>query len=389
VRPVQVLSGVASITYGSNSEYRMCVVMAADGGLRCWGSNVLGCLGIGSVSITLQQPPETCVMTGVTQAVVGRAFTCTLITGEVRCFGANSRGQLGDGTQNTRYIPPESPVAIPDNIHKLAAGENHACAIPVTPNSELQCWGAGDSGQLDTGALSDSLLPTSTRLLNVVEISLGSFHSCAITSNQQLHCWGTNGYAALGLGASYSGSNAVVSTPTSVPGQLNTLHVACSKYFTCSVSLTGDLQCWGSGTSYGQLGIGNADISWLPSSVVLSNVEAVFAGSETSTGGGTCALMLDGCVKCWGTSTFWGDGTTGIQQQYSPPVDCVAFPGGTQSSTPSSSTTMTASPLPAPSQDYVLQFDVGPYSALATTAKGDVYSWEKTMTTYLEREWRI
>ena len=94
----------------------------------------------------------------------GDAHTCVvggdaMGTPLVACFGANDRGQLGDGTTTTRATPagvvfggaaPVPPVVI-------AAGGAHTCAADGA--GRLWCWGRGDRGQLGTGGTDDRLAP--------------------------------------------------------------------------------------------------------------------------------------------------------------------------------------------------------------------------------------
>ena len=171
---------------------------------------------------------------------------------EVWCWGNNAWNNLGnqeftqsklnfekytiEGTDalmylNNNYSAEPQPVLIknpdkktdedPEYIHlsgitKVATGNTHGCAI--TLNKEVYCWGGNYNGQLGIGE--DGFMNTykepvgyaskvvtgkqnakSGYLSNVVDLSLGQNHSCALTADGDIYCWGDN--TALELGAAH------------------------------------------------------------------------------------------------------------------------------------------------------------------------------------------
>ena len=171
---------------------------------------------------------------------------------EVWCWGNNAWNNLGnqeftqsklnfekytiEGTDalmylNNNYSAEPQPVLIknpdkktdedPEYIHlsgitKVATGNVHGCAI--TLNREVYCWGGNYNGQLGIGE--DGFMNTykepvgyaskvvtgkqnakSGYLSNVVDLSLGQNHSCALTADGDIYCWGDN--TALELGAAH------------------------------------------------------------------------------------------------------------------------------------------------------------------------------------------
>lgn len=151
-----------------------CVI--EDGAVRCWGSNVHGELGLGRRGERTSAPGEAVPLPAPARAVAvggwipveatslveisygepSPAHTCALLeNGEVWCWGANDRGQLGDGTTDDRMAPARVPL---DWASSISAGGAHTCAIAGT---SIHCWGANDHGQLgvDPGALPFSASP--------------------------------------------------------------------------------------------------------------------------------------------------------------------------------------------------------------------------------------
>ncbi|NIR38333.1 MAG: RCC1 repeat-containing protein, partial [Actinobacteria bacterium] len=63
------------------------------------------------------------------------------------CWGANSVGQLGDGTTDASLEPVQVTSTLA--FARLAIGNNHGCGI--TSGGLVQCWGANGVGQLGDG----------------------------------------------------------------------------------------------------------------------------------------------------------------------------------------------------------------------------------------------
>ncbi len=76
--------------------------------------------------------------------------------GTVSCWGANGRGQIGDGTTTPRSIA----VAVMglSNVASIAAGNHHTCARLT--DDTVRCWGGHESGQIGDGTtMTDRLTP--------------------------------------------------------------------------------------------------------------------------------------------------------------------------------------------------------------------------------------
>ncbi|MGB4835765.1 MAG: hypothetical protein WBP28_06825, partial [Nostocoides sp.] len=79
--------------------------------------------------------------------------TCAL-AGVAYCWGANTFGRLGDGTDTSRTLPV-AVIGLPPGVAALSAGAEHACAL--TQGGALFCWGANSQGQLGDGTLAPRL----------------------------------------------------------------------------------------------------------------------------------------------------------------------------------------------------------------------------------------
>jgi len=75
---------------------------------------------------------------GASQVAGGYEYTCALMTDStVKCWGDNTYGQLGNGTNTSSTIPVD--VYGIDSATHIDAGYRHACA--VLEDGSAQCWG--------------------------------------------------------------------------------------------------------------------------------------------------------------------------------------------------------------------------------------------------------
>ena len=93
----------------------------------------------------------------VSKLALGASHSCALVTdGEVRCWGSNGNGQLGDGT-TTRSINTSVVVTTITNARSIAAGDSHSCAVLL--DGAAKCWGSNYFGHLGDGSTSSSSTP--------------------------------------------------------------------------------------------------------------------------------------------------------------------------------------------------------------------------------------
>lgn len=288
--PVDVQGLSANIVAVSAGAEFTCA-LNTTGTVQCWGRNDYGQLGDGTTSTS----PAPITVPGLSDVAVigtGAFHACALVTtGEVLCWGRNHRGQLGDGSTTPRPAP--TPVqGLPGAVVSIAVGNHQNCA--VLENGSLRCWGYNEYGQLGDGSTDNRNLAVEVQgLTNVTAVDTMYGHTCALTQAGAVHCWGLNGNGQLGIGS----ASGEYPTPQSIPSLAGgVIAITVGNYHSCAVSATGMARCWGQ-NDFGQLGDDStADRS--------SPVEVLgFPGSMTAVAAGanyTCGLDTVGGMACWG-----------------------------------------------------------------------------------------
>jgi alpha-tubulin suppressor-like RCC1 family protein len=255
-------------------------------------------------------------LTNVAQISTGSEITtCARLTsGGVRCWGSNDYGRLGTGSSDeylsipTTVLNPEGTGPLTDVV-QVSVGNRHACA--VLQNGEGRCWGANYSGQLGNGTDVSSTRPVAVLnstgtgpLTGIAQITAGSFEqTCARLTNGEARCWGFNYQGALGDGTTTDRSlPAVVSNPDGT-GPLTDVAQISTGYHSCARLSNGEARCWGPGGS-GQLGNGTDVSSTRPVAVLNSTGTGPLTGIAQITAGSyrTCA-RVGRQARCWGGGT--------------------------------------------------------------------------------------
>src|SRR5438067_6184953 len=275
-------------------------VVAIDGTVLCWGANERGQLGDGTAQRQVA-PARVAAELRFARVPAGTAQSCGVTrTGDVYCWGNDSGGQLGDATTVSRYAPVR--VAGAGVYRSVASGDSHTCGITV--EGSVHCWGWNARGQLGDVSTTPRTVPApiSAGAQRFVQVVLGGAYSCALASDGTAYCWGANDRGQLGVGD--IGDRHV---PTAVAGDLHFAALAAGSQHTCGVAVDGAVWCWGS-NARGQLGVGTRSGATTPQRVRLTaSATAVLAGGQT-----TCALTAAGEAYCWGAN---GSGQLGIGTQ--------------------------------------------------------------------------
>ncbi|HET9048182.1 MAG TPA: hypothetical protein VFN29_04370 [Chiayiivirga sp.] len=256
--------------------------------IRAVGLGLLMLAAAGISSADTLQP-----MTGVQQLAVGERHSCVVTEGGgVKCWGNNDDGQLGDGSTTSRDRPVQV-VGLDSDVIAVSVGYRHSCAL--MHDGSARCWGKNLLNNLGDGTATERHTPVVVlNLSNAIAIASGGDHNCALIAGGTLKCWGYNGYGELGLG---NGNFDNQSTATPVSSLNNVAAITAGYATTCALDNAGTVKCWGVyDRDCGLMGCGFA---FTPTPQVVSalgnDVVSISAGEFFQ-----CAVTTAGAVKCWG-----------------------------------------------------------------------------------------
>ncbi len=242
------LAGVVSISAGKQQSF------AVDnaGQVWAWGANSNGELANGTTTNAIY---PTQVLDANSNPLLGyvAVSTCNDHTialkddGSVWTWGANNDGQIGNGTTSA-YVTVPTQVASLCHIVAIAAGDSHCLALD---NSDrVWAWGSNSSGQLGNSAATPQPTPALVSgVSSAIGVSAGNCVSYALLANGTALAWGANAHGQLGAGVTVASSN----SPVSVYSLTNAAVLGNG----FALDANGNLFGWGDNTN-GELGVGIA-----------------------------------------------------------------------------------------------------------------------------------
>jgi alpha-tubulin suppressor-like RCC1 family protein len=342
------LSSVVAVAAGG---FHTCAITKTVGTgatqVWCWGDDGAGQLGDGQPGDRALGAQVVPGVTNVRSLALGEFHSCALLfDGTVKCWGANSFGQLALDPTTTKSSA--APVAIaglpaPSNtdpqVLAITTGYGHVCVL--LKDNTAKCWGENSFGELgyktdyDKPASDDyqaiepkktmkpsttpktvrhnnatptALDPTAEDLVdqgNIIAISAGQFHTCALLSGGSARCWGQNGRGQLGSDPYPFSSNGAELEDTvfaaAVQGLSSASAITAGGFETCAVAGAG-LKCWGY-NFYGQLG------SSAPGSALPVQVTAVAGATQVAAGTGFACALIN--AEAMNKPVCWGDNSDG------------------------------------------------------------------------------
>lgn len=256
--------------------------------------------------------------------------------GTVGCWGSDSFGQLGNGALTTGAVG-DQPGSMGDALYTFQLDEDAGVSSLEGPsltrcallqNGELKCWGSNANGSLGQGDLEhrgddDGEVGAGLAAVDfgagrtVVDVAL-SYHACAALDDGSVKCWsrGSDGRLGYGTDLDDAGPDGDLGDELGEMGDalpsvdLGTgafaVAVTTGSRFSCAALQDGRVKCFGDNGS-GRLGLGDtrarvelADLGdALPFTDVGGDVIEVTAGTAH-----TCALLEDATVKCWGHNLY-------------------------------------------------------------------------------------
>ncbi len=258
----------------------------------------------------------------------GQGYCAVLTSGGVDCWaavGATPASVVGVGG-----------TGVISGVKRLAAYLGTYCALLMS--GAVDCWGLGTEGQLGNGASSDTDTPVRVKAVHgtgtlggVKSLTPLAFGFCAVLDTARVDCWGSGTAGQLGDGANSDSDRPVRVAgvgETRVLKGVSKLSTAGSPSGTCAILENAHVDCWGLGNQ-GELGNGQSSNSDVPVQVLgvggvglLSGVASVTSGQESD-----CAILTTRAVYCWGLGSY-GQLGNGSANTSTTPVQVVG-PAGT------------------------------------------------------------
>lgn len=294
-----------------SNGFSTCAILNDDS-VKCWGSNTSGQLGVGD---TTNRTTPTAVNLGsgftAKELIVGGLSYCAILNdNSVKCWGKNSQGELGVGSNSNQTSPAAISFGVGRSVKKLimtkSSSYNTSCAI--LDDDTLRCWGYNAQGQIGDASTTDRNTPRTISLgtgktaksvafLNST-VSPDSVSTCAILNDDSLSCWGYNAQGKLGVGDTTNKTS-----PTAVnlgAGRTITKLYNHSLEAACALLDNSTVKCWGDNSVY-QLADNTTTDKTSPQAVAFPSskaVKEVYLGNDNS----NCVVHTDLTLSCWGNN---------------------------------------------------------------------------------------
>jgi alpha-tubulin suppressor-like RCC1 family protein len=302
---------------------------------RCWGENTRGQLGDGLASFPSRGVPgNVFVAESFVSIHAGLGTSCGRTrAGALWCWGENDVGQIGDGTTTQRTCPV--PVSGLRTTVSASVGEGHVCAVDTT--GTVWCWGLNNFGQLGDGTTTNRRAPTAVPgITDAIEVAAGAGVTCARTRSGRASCWGNAAFGTI------PGMTGAVMAPARVTSFDDVVRVQLRQRHACVTRASGEHWCWGDNSSRAPAPSSMAAIAPPTPLAIGPSASTIAVGHDMS-----CAIVAGGAVHCWGANVRGqlGRGVTG------------------------------AIGAPAPGLSDVVELGTGLAKVCARTASGSVLCW--------------
>jgi hypothetical protein len=319
------------------------------GDVWCWGNDGFGQAGGAPTSTSITIPRQVMGVANVVALALGDSHACAVTASHaVYCWGLNNAYQLGHpaatagdqicpGTASGQTVPCSStPSLVADLSDAVAIAAAGAWTCIRATGGTVQCWGgvqgiatdAGVACGLGTQASGGTCYPapyTVAGLDGATQLAMGFDHACVIATpdaesdaGNQVSCWGNNNEGQVSPSACPQSSCASPIARSDLP---TTISLATGDHFSCALALDGTVRCFGDNT-YGQLGHPSGTAgdqgTALEGGLGIYNPAATLASATavaSLVGGGneaSCALLESGAAECWGDVLAGGRATPAV-----------------------------------------------------------------------------
>lgn len=265
-----------------------------DGTLWTWGGDFNGELGNGTNSNFVSSPSQVGTEINWFKITCASYNTYAIKSdGTLWAWGANSDGQLGNGTNSDSNVPVQ--VGTDNNWRSVSAWQNYA--IGLKSDGTIWSWGNNFAGQLGDGTNIGRNTPVQVGTnTNWKTISAGAGTSFGIKVDGTLWTWGF-----------LSGTQSTINyLPIQVGTDNSWKDISAGGLHVIGLKNDGSIWTWGRNL-HGELGDNTIVNNPIPTRVLSGTTwKSISAGLNF-----TMAVKTDGTLWGWGTNDFYqlGDGT--------------------------------------------------------------------------------
>ncbi|HYE04180.1 MAG TPA: cadherin-like domain-containing protein [Planctomycetota bacterium] len=301
LRPLCLIALIAASSYAADPMIAVgeahTVYLADDGTVWCWGDNSQGQLGDGTNTpqLTAKRVSDAAIVDIVAVAAGSYNTFALRADGVLYSWGRNTDGSLGRSSAVAQLATPGPVDGLTGvRIKAVAAGEKHGLALSV--EGKVYAWGADDVGQIGDGGTADiSYWAKDISLSTIKAVAAGGNHSLVLTAAGKLKAWGAGGEGQIG-DAGFA--NRTLPTSVNMPVGDFAIAIACGSKHNVAIYANGTGHTWGWNAD-GQCGNGTQVNIGAPSaSNIFGQCRAVSAGSRH-----TLSLRLDGLVVVTGDNS--------------------------------------------------------------------------------------
>ncbi len=239
--PVPVAVAFNAVDVSTQADH--VIALARDGSVHTWGKGESGQLGIGPLPVIdfktrtpsamsyVPFPVRVPNLADVMAISAGPSHSLALLKdGSVRAWGANSMGQVGDGTTINRA----RPVAVQGVRNAVAIAAGGRASVAILSDRTAMAWGSQDN------SLKPRPVPTVVPgARGIRSVAAGGGHAVAITETGEVMTWGVNEVYDLGRGRD------ATSAPALVKGLTGAQSVAAMARTSVVVLASGRIMTWG------------------------------------------------------------------------------------------------------------------------------------------------
>jgi cysteine-rich repeat protein len=231
-------------------------LLAAGGSATCYriGTGVTKCAGrLHPNGSEIIDPAAMFENANLNDLRLGPSHYCWRNTEGISCTGSNQDGAISDNSASHA----EGVNIDPRHDVQVAVGDRITCIIDAAQN--LACRGSDRGGRLGRGGdghcerrrnCAATMAPVHN-LGGVVQVALGSHHTCALDHRGRVTCWGQNLTASQGI----DGEEFQTTPGDPVPLPAPAAEVRAGRFHSCAFSIDERVFCWGS-NNLGQVGNG-------------------------------------------------------------------------------------------------------------------------------------